>query len=252
MIARNRRPGHSRRARRRPIDILSPADIAVLIDACSGRSASGLRDRALIATLYATGVRITEALSLLPWDVDLDARSVVIQNGKGDRRRTVGVLEDAVEPLARWLERRRELGIDDRRTVFCTITRASRGVAPTQFGRLLSREHVGRTLRRLARRAGILKRTHPHGFRHAHCALLRSRGLDVYAIKVQLGHEHLNTTDLYLHRLGAHELPERLRRIGPVLRPPGDDARSELAWFIASMSTVDAAALVARIKTTGP
>ena len=240
------------RRRRRPIDVLTPAEVARLIDACSRRTSTGLRDAAVIATLYATGARVSEILALRVFDIDVDERSAVVQNGKGDRRRTVGMFEDAVEPLLRWLGRRRELGVDDRCPIFCTITRGTRGAVPTRPGRPISREHVGRMLRRLARRVGLLKRVHPHGFRHAHCSLLRSRGLDVYAIKSQCGHQNLSTTDQYLRLLGSHELPERLRRIGPVLQPTSPDPRTDIGELVRRMSLADAERLVAVLRSSVP
>jgi integrase/recombinase XerD len=236
-----------RKGRRRPIDVLTTDDVVALLKVCSRHTSTGIRDRALFTMLFASGLRISEALSLLPRDVDLDALSVTVQSGKGDKRRVVGLLPDAVDPLERWLDRRRTLGIDQRSVLFATISQGTAGASPTRPGRPLAREHVGRVLRRLARRAGILKRVHPHGFRHAHCALLRSRGVDVYQIKTQLGHEHLGTTDRYLHVLGAHELPERLRRIGTVLAPP-PDPHEELGDLVARLSARDAAQLVTLLK----
>jgi integrase/recombinase XerD len=229
--------------RKRPIDIPSPDDVRALMHACSRRASSGIRDRALIVALWATGMRISEALAVLPRDLNLDALTVVIQNGKGDKRRVVGMLPDAVNPIERWLDRRRTLGIGHQHPLFCTISRGSGGPSATKPGGRLSREHVARVLRRLARRVGILGRCHPHALRHAHTALLRSRGLDVYAIKVQLGHAHLNTTDQYLHRLGSHELPDKLRAIGSVLAPKAP--RAELGELLSRLGERDIEQLVA-------
>src|SRR5262245_41344304 len=126
--------------RKRPIDILSPADVRAIMNACSRRSASGTRDRALVAVLYATGARISEVLDIYPRDLDLDALTCVVQNGKGDRRRVAGVLPDAVDPVLRWLDRRRDLGVGGQHHLFCTISRGAAGPHPTAPGARLSRE----------------------------------------------------------------------------------------------------------------
>jgi integrase/recombinase XerD len=238
------------KTRKRPIDILTPDDVRGLMGACSRRAATGVRDRALVAVLYATGLRISEALDLFPRDLDLDALTCVVQSGKGDRRRVVGVLSDAVDPVLRWLDRRRALGIGNQHVLFCTISRGAAGPFPTQPGGRLTREHVARVLKRLARRAGILKRVHPHGFRHAHSVLLRAKGLDVYALQNQLGHEHLDTTAKYCHRLGSNELPDRMRAIGSVLEP-ANATRVGLSNLLARLSDREAEQLVGLLKRAG-
>lgn len=238
----------ARKPRKRPIDLLSPDQVRALAHACSRRSACAVRDRALIVALWATGLRISEALDLLPRHVDLDALTVVVQSGKGDKRRVVAMLPDAVDPLERWLARRREFGVGPEHPLFCTVSRGARGVAPTRPGGRLTREHVARVLRRLARKVGLPGRCHPHALRHAHASLLRARGLDVYALKVQLGHEHLDTTDRYLHRLGVSELPDKLRAMGPILEPRERDPAAELAALVGRLPAAVAAPLLAIVR----
>src|SRR5690348_6281430 len=98
-------------SRRLPPEPLTRDDVADLMAACSRRSASGIRNRALVALLFGTGLRISEALALHVKDVDFDAGTVRVLHGKGDRDRTVRIAPDALDPLERWLDLRLELGI---------------------------------------------------------------------------------------------------------------------------------------------
>ena len=224
----------------REIDVLSPDEVRRLMDACSRRAPTGVRHRALIALLYGSGLRISEALSLRPKDLDLDALTVTVHSGKGDKRGVSALLPDAVDAIARWADLRARYGVGAREPFFCTLGRGAAGCHPTMPGRRLGREFVGRVLKRLARRAGIVKRVHPHGFRHSHADLLRRRGLDVEEIRRQLRHASLEITGRYLDHLGPGDLPQRIRAIGPVLAPPPESARDQVAALV---ERLDATAL---------
>jgi integrase/recombinase XerD len=203
----------------REIDILAPEEVRRLMDGCSRRAPTGVRNRALIATLFGAGLRVSEGLSLRPKDLDLDGLAVTVHAGKGDKRRVAALLPDARDAVDRWLDRRRELGVGSQDVVFCTVGRGAAGPHPTTPGGRLSREYFARVLKRLARRAGIGKRVHPHALRHSAASLWRQRGWDVEEIRRQLDH------------LGAHDLPERMKSIGPVLEP-APDPRRELGRLI--------------------
>ncbi len=194
--ARNGQP-----CRRFPPEILSDAEVCRLLDACSPRAPAGLRNRGLIAILYRGGLRINEALSLFPKDVDLEAGSVRILNGKGGRARTVGIDPAAVAFVERWLEVRSELGMNGTHPVFCTLDGARMGDA-----------YVRVLLPRLARKAGIEKRVHAHGFRHTHAAQLRAEGVDIGIISKQLGHRSIATTARYLDHIAPQLVIETIRR----------------------------------------
>jgi site-specific recombinase XerD len=201
----------------REIDILTPEEVVRLMRACSQRAPTGVRNQALIALLFGCGARISEALSLRPKDVELATLSVVIQNGKGAKRRVTALLPETVDAIARWIDRRATLGVTARDYLFCTIGRGAAGPHPTAPGGRLSREYVARVLKRLARRAGVERRVHPHGLRHAWADLLRRRGFDVEELRVLLGHSSLLTTSTYLAHIGAHELPAKMRGVTGVL-----------------------------------
>jgi integrase len=237
--------------RHREIDILSPDDVRALMDACSRRAPTGIRHRALIALLYGSGLRISEALALRPKDVDLDALTLTVHSGKGDKRGVSVLLPDAVDAIQRWADRRATYGVTARDPFFCTIGRGAAGANPTAPGRRLGREFVGRVLKRLARRAGLAKRVHPHGLRHSHADLLRRRGFDVEEIRKQLRHASLEITGRYLDHLGPGDLPRRIREIGAVLEP-AKAPRDELGEVVARLSDRDVEQLVALLRRGAP
>src|SRR6185503_17196599 len=103
--------------RRFPAEVLTPDEVTRLMDACSPGPA-GVRNRGLIAVLYRSGLRITEALSLYEKDLDAANGSVRVLNGKGGKTRVVGMDSVAFEHVQRWFVVRQQRGIDAA-TVFC-------------------------------------------------------------------------------------------------------------------------------------
>jgi len=235
--------------RRRDIDLLDPSEVLAIMRACSRRAPTGVRNRALVAVLYGAGLRISEALALKPKDLDLDGLAVTVQSGKGARRRVVALFPDAVDAVERWIDRRAQYGVGNDRPLFCTLSRGAAGPHPTAPGGALSREYVARFLKKAARRAGIGKRVHPHALRHSHADLIRRRGFDVEEVRRQLGHRDLLVTTRYLDHLGSHDLPDRIRKIGPVLEKKERRApREELGEVVARLSDRDVEQLVALLR----
>ena len=101
-------------------DLLTGAEVELLMRRCSRRAPTGVRNRALIAVLWRCGLRIGEALALKPKDFDPEAGTLVVQRGKGGRRRVVGVDAGTVALVGRWLEVRRKRGIAGG-PLFCTL-----------------------------------------------------------------------------------------------------------------------------------
>lgn len=193
------RPGMMRgripanKGKRYPSEVLTPDEVRALLAQCSQTSSTGLRYRALITLLYRTGLRAAEALALRSKDVDLEAGFVVVLSGKGRRRRTVGIDPGAARVVQRWCDQRLRLGLPDDSPLFCTLKGTP--MPPSQLRALLPR---------LARRAGIAKRVHPHILRHTHAYELMMEDLTMPIIQRQLGHLSLETTDRYL----AHIAPK--------------------------------------------
>ncbi len=150
------------RQRVRPIEILAPIEVENLMAAASYRAPSGIRNRALIAVLYFSGIRLAELLDLLPSDLDLLAGEINVRRGKGGRQRFVGINTDAQAHLSRWMDTRKRLGARGPQPVFCTFARVDgkRRVGP------VSPRYVQLMIHRLAKRAGIDKRVHPHSLEH--------------------------------------------------------------------------------------
>src|SRR5258706_16300998 len=94
---------------RRPIELLTTAEARALLRAASGRAPTGIRNRALIVMGWRAGLRVQELLDLFPKDLDPDAGTVNVANGKGGRQRLVGLDPTAFAVVERWLDKRRDL-----------------------------------------------------------------------------------------------------------------------------------------------
>jgi integrase len=99
--------GEVKRSRRLYADLLTANEIERLLRACSHRAPTGIRNRAMLAVAWRGGLRIGEVLALRPKDIDLGSGTIVVQHGKGDKRRVVGIDVGTTALLARWLEVRR-------------------------------------------------------------------------------------------------------------------------------------------------
>jgi site-specific recombinase XerD len=199
-VANLRLGAASRRGKTYPVEILTPDEVRAIAAECSTTAMYGIRDRALIVVLYRTGLRISEALALRPKDVNLEIGSVVVLHGRGDRMRTVGIDPGANPHIEAWLERREMLDVPPDAPLFCT-----------RKGTPIAVESVGRRLHNLARRAGIEKRVHPHGFRHTHAYELMMEGIPMPIIQRQLGHASLATTDRYLAHIAPKQVIDTMR-----------------------------------------
>lgn len=182
-----------RMARQLP-GLLSRDEIERLLHAPDPRSAAGRRDRAMLELLYATGLRVTELVSLQLNDVDLEAR-VLIARGKGNKERLVPVGAPAVESVKAYLATAREPLLKGRR---------SRDLFVTPRGRRLTRQGFAKLLRRWARVAGIRRAISPHKLRHSFATHLLEGGADLRAVQAMLGHADVTTTQIYTHVDRSH------------------------------------------------
>ena len=180
-----------------PPEILTGTEVRLLLDACSRRCPTGIRNRALIAVLYRTGLRISEALALRRSDVDGDAGTVRVLHGKGDKARTVGLDPGGFGLLDLWLVRRSRLYFhaNGHTPLFCTLK-----------GGPINSSYIRRLLPRLAAKTGIAKRVHAHGLRHTHAAELAAENVPVNVIQRQLGHSSLTTTSESLNHVAPQDV----------------------------------------------
>jgi len=183
-----------------PAEVLIDAEVQRLIRACSHRAPTGIRNRALIVVLYRGGLRIKEALSLYPKDLDPVKGTVRVLNGKCKKDRTVGLEYAAFAVIQLWMDVRKKRGINSRAPVFCTLR-----------GEAVKTAYVRGLFKRLARKAGIEKRVHPHGLRHTHAAQLAAEGYPMNLIQQQLGHSSLATTSRYLDHIAPAQLIEAMQ-----------------------------------------
>lgn len=196
----NHQPRRRPKPRRRfPPEVLSDDEVRALMAAC-GNTITGVRNRALLAMLYRGGLRINEALSLWPKDLDLANGALRVLHAKGGKSRTTGLDPGAIEIVDRWLASREKWNVNGSHPVFCT-----------RNGAALSSGYVRRLLPALAQFAGIHKRVHAHGFRHTHAAQLRTEGVDIGIISKQLGHQSIATTARYLDHIAPLAVVDAMR-----------------------------------------
>lgn len=180
--------------------MLSRAEADRLIGAVSARSHLGVRNRALLAVLYRGGLRVSEALALRAVDVDVDAGTIRVLDGKGSKPRTVGLDAGGLAAVQRWIDARRALGLR-RAPLFCTLA-----------GEPISANAVRAMMKRAAGRAGIERRVHPHGLRHTHAAELVAEAVPMPVIRDQLGHSSLAVTDRYLRDIAPGDVIAAMQR----------------------------------------
>ena len=111
---------HYNKGLKLPVEPLTDTEAQALIDACSKRAPSGVRNRALLAVLWRSGLRCSEALDLVLRDVDVDAGTLRVRHGKGDKQRLVG-LDLVASALELWIAKRSELGVGRTAPLFCCI-----------------------------------------------------------------------------------------------------------------------------------
>lgn len=188
---KGQRPGNY--GQKLPPEPLTRAEVEALMRQL-GRGPCGHRNRALVALLWRSGLRISEALDLYPKDIDHDAGTVTVLHGKGGKRRQVGVDSYTLALVERWELERPGLGLDGREPLFCCVDVRTRG-------KRMYSSYVRDMLKHRARQAGIEKRVHPHGLRHTMAFELLMEGQPLGVIRDQLGHSELQTTMRYLDHL---------------------------------------------------
>jgi integrase/recombinase XerD len=163
-------------------------------------SVRGIRDRALIELLYATGMRVSELIALRPGDVNLEA-SYLTCTGKGDKQRIVPIGDEAAGWVRRYLRDARPELLGKRSTGRLFVNARGGGPGLTRVG-------FWKILKSYATRAGLTRDLSPHMLRHSFATHLLERGADLRAIQMMLGHADLSTTQIY-----THVLEQRMRAV---------------------------------------
>ncbi len=168
---------------------LTESEVESLLAAPVANDAQGLRDRAMLEMLYATGLRVSELVGLPLARINL-RQGVVRVFGKGGKERLVPLGEEAIEHLEAWLR-------DGRADLL--KGRSSDAAFVTRRGEAMTRQAFWHLIKRYALRAGIGKPLSPHTLRHAFATHLLDHGADLRVLQMLLGHSDLSTTQIYTH-----------------------------------------------------
>ena len=169
--------------------VLSEQEVERLLAAPDLETSSGMRDRAMLEVLYATGLRVSELVGLRSEQVNL-VQGVLRVVGKGGKERLVPLGEPAMEWLDRYLCNGRADVLGQRR---------SPALFPTSRGRAMTRQAFWHLVKRYAVRAGISQDISPHTLRHAFATHLLDHGADLRVVQMLLGHRDISTTQIYTH-----------------------------------------------------
>lgn len=175
------------KAIRREIEVLDGGELQRLLAAPKGGNLRILRDKAILETLFSTGLRLIE-LCRLPRVLNFKAGEISVR-GKGDKIRVVFFSETAKKALVDYLAKRQ----DAEETLFVSLDKKNRAIGP------ITPRSVQRLVDYYARLAGISKKIHPHTFRHAFATDLLINGADLRSVQEMLGHANIATTQVYTH-----------------------------------------------------
>ena len=191
---------------RLPRSVLTKTEARRLIEATPTTKPRDIRDRAILETLYATGIRRAELIALTLYDADLQTATLRIEHGKGNTKRVVPLTQSAIGALKLYLEAARSLFVREAGQVRLFVSSRSGGP--------LDDDDIVRIVTKAANRAGLSKHVTPHTLRHT-CAthLLKGRA-DIRQIQKLLGHRRLSSTEIYT-RVELSDLDEVLARCHP-------------------------------------
>jgi integrase/recombinase XerC len=178
-------------------------DLFGLLETPPADTPLGVRDRAILETLYSAGLRVSELTGLNVEDLDLDEGTATVR-GKGRRERLALLGPQALEALRQWLTWRQNLVEGTDQAAVFLNKRATR----------LTSRSVGRLVEKYLSFAGLDPRTSPHTLRHTFATHLLDRGADIRSVQELLGHRSLSTTQIYTH-VTTHRLQDSYRKAHP-------------------------------------
>ena len=187
-------------------EILTLKEVEQLLGQPDLRTPLGVRDRAMLEVLYATGMRVSELVQLPTNQVNLESGYVVIY-GKGSKERMVPIGREAMKWITLYLQTARQRLTKGKESNFLFINRSGRG---------MSRQRFWKNIKTYGLKAGLRKRITPHLLRHSFASHLLERGADLRSVQMMLGHVDISTTQIYTHVTG-----ERLKKIHQRYHPRG-------------------------------
>ena len=182
---------------------ISQLDVESLIHAPDCKNFVGLRDRAMLELLYATGVRISELINLQYTNIDLN-RSLIKVMGKGNKERMIPFGENALSSLFDYINYRRENN----------LSLSSRDFFISQQGKKITRQAFWHRIKSYLQQTGLPIDISPHTLRHAFATHLLNNGADLRSVQMLLGHSDLSTTQIYTH-IAKQRLSEMVKKHHP-------------------------------------
>lgn len=187
-------------------DTVNQEEMNRILSGPENSTPSGLRDRAMLELLYATGLRVSELISLSMNSINWQVGFLAVM-GKGGKERIVPVGRTAYDCVRRYVDEARPKLIRSKTTEVLFLNR---------FGRAFTRQGLWKIIVGYAQKAGLQKNVHPHTFRHSFASHLLEGGADLRAVQVMLGHSDISTTQIY-----THVTRERLKEIHRKYHPRG-------------------------------
>ena len=182
---------------------ISQLDVESLIHAPDCKNFVGLRDRAMLELLYATGVRISELINLQYTNIDLN-RSLIKVMGKGNKERMIPFGENALSSLFDYINYRRKNN----------LSLSSRDFFISQQGKKITRQAFWHRIKSYLQQTGLPIDISPHTLRHAFATHLLNNGADLRSVQMLLGHSDLSTTQIYTH-IAKQRLSEMVKKHHP-------------------------------------
>lgn len=179
--------------KRPQVGFLDQDEVKRLLDAASASTGPGIRDRAILELLYASGLRVSELVGLNRDQINLERREFVVR-GKGGKDRPVFISREAAEWVQKYLETRS----DNYKPLFTHYSGSKSDIDEGSYTRLTVRS-IQRLVKKYAKIAGITKEVTPHTMRHSFATDLLRNGADLRSVQAILGHANVATTQVYTH-----------------------------------------------------
>ena len=187
-------------------DTISKEEMNVILMQPGNLTAAAMRDTAMLELLYATGIRVSELINLTMNSVNWQVGFLVVM-GKGSKERIVPIGKTAYDCTRFYVDNARPQMMQKKVTDVLFLNR---------FGTKFTRQGLWKVVIRYAKKAGLLKKVHPHTFRHSFATHLLEGGADLRTVQVMLGHADISTTQIY-----THITRERLKEIHQKYHPRG-------------------------------
>ncbi len=187
-------------------EVLSLKEVEQLLEQPNPQTPLGLRDRAMLELLYATGMRVSELTRMTTNQLNLEGGYALLY-GKGSKERLVPLGGEAIRWVSQYLKTARKELIKGKDTPYLFVNRS---------GGAMSRQRFWKNIKTYGRKAGIRRRITPHLLRHSFASHLLERGADLRSVQMMLGHADISTTQIYTHVTG-----ERLKKVHQRYHPRG-------------------------------